>query len=62
MFFILILRKWNLHVYTVTKFHKTPISMNKEGVACFCKKKYSHLVHRLLHETEYLILFILFIF
>ncbi len=35
MFFILILGKWNLHMYSVTKFHKTPISTNKEGVACF---------------------------
>ncbi len=26
-------------MYSLAKFHKTTISMNKEGVACFCIKK-----------------------
>ncbi len=26
------------YMYSVAKFHKTPISTNKEGAACFCKQ------------------------
>ncbi len=31
--------KWSLQLYSVTNFHKTTISSNKEDIACFCKKK-----------------------
>ncbi len=31
--------KWNLEMYSVTKFHQTALSMNNGGVTCFCKKK-----------------------
>ncbi len=27
-------------MHSVATFHKTPISTNKEGIACFCRKKY----------------------
>ncbi len=33
------LHKWNLQLYSVAKFHKTIISLNKESVAYFCKKQ-----------------------
>ncbi len=28
-----------VYMYSVVKFQKTPISTNKEGIACFVKKK-----------------------
>ncbi len=40
------------YMYSVAKFHKTPTSMNKEGIACFCNnnnKKYSYIFLIQLH-------------
>ncbi len=38
-FLCLLVKKWNLQMYSIAKIHYTTITMNKEGTARFVKTK-----------------------